>query len=82
MKNLRRLCFVLVLTLAFSVPALAGDSHTPGAPAPGDSPSLGAADPTDPGDGHTPGLAVPSTDPGDSQTPGFAAMLGAILSLI
>ena len=66
MKNFRRLCFVIILTAAFAVPALAGDSHTPGAP--------------EPGDGHTPGAPAPvdanstTTTPGQTQGSDFAAL--------
>jgi hypothetical protein len=41
MKNFRRVFFALVLSLVFTLPALAGDVETPGGP--------------DPGDGHSPG---------------------------
>ena len=82
MKNFRRLCFAIVLTLAFTVPALAGDGHTPGAPDPGDAHTPGAPSP---GDQHTPGYAIT----GIEQTPGFMApgdidmpTLNAILSLV
>ena len=57
MKTLRRFCFALVLIVAFTMTALAGDISVP----------VGGAE--NPGDAHTPGLA--NTDPGDAHTPGL-----------
>lgn len=70
MKNLGGLCFVMVLTGAFTISALAGEIHTPGAP--------------DPGEIHTPGIAAPAPETstqavlGDLETPGLEAILFAI----
>lgn len=83
MKYFRRFCFAMVLTAMVTVPALAGDVHTPGrdgetqcppATDPGDIHTPGAPDP---GDGHSPG--APS--PGDIDMPGLAAILLAIGAL-
>ena len=86
MKNFRRLCFAVVLAAVFTVPALAGDIASPGAPAPGDGHSPGASilgdvhtpGAPDPGDSHTPGAP---TAFGDISTPGFVAIMLALLSL-
>jgi hypothetical protein len=82
MKNFRRLCFAIMLTAAFTVPALAGDVHVPGAPAPGDSHTPGAPAP---GDMNSPPTAQGQTQgsdeaaPGDILTPGLAEIVSAIL---
>ena len=91
MKNFRRLCFAIVLTMAFSIPALAGDM--PGPTVLGDmggptSPVADTPTSTAPGDVHVPGAPSPgspdtstSTDPGDIHIPGFT-ILRAILGII
>ncbi len=63
MKNFRRICFAMVLTMAFMVPAWAGDVQAPAAPNPGDIHIPGAPAP---GDVQAP--AAPA--PGDIQSPG------------
>ena len=68
MTNFRRLCFVLALMAAFTVPVLAAgaDIHTPGAS--GDIHTPGAS-----GDIHTPGASGDISTPGasgDVLTPG------------
>ena len=80
MKNFRRLCFAVVLIGAFTMPALAGIIHTPGAPAPGETQGSPGEIPTPPsaaGETHGPGV----TASGDISTPGFLATLLALLSL-
>ncbi len=60
MKNLRRICFAIILAAAFTVPALAGEVNSPPCPDPGEmnappcttepgftqGPSAGASDQT------------------------------------
>jgi hypothetical protein len=36
MKTFKAICATLVLALSLSIPAYAGDGHTPGSPVPGD----------------------------------------------
>jgi hypothetical protein len=59
MKNFRRVCVTLALSLVFTLPALAGDIDTPAGP--------------DPGDGHSPGSPmtgyVSEPVPADEQCP-------------
>lgn len=90
MKNFRRLFFAVVLAAVFTVPALAGDIaspgapapgdvHVPGAPAPGDTQGPAGQIPTPPSaDGVTHGPDV--TAFGDISTPGFRVMLRALLN--
>ena len=62
MKNFRRICVALILSVVFTLPALAGEIGTPGNP--------------DPGDGHGPGAPitgdisapVPADEQGPTQT--------------
>ena len=81
MKNFRRLCFAIVLTAAFTVPALAGIIHTPGPSEPGDVHVPGAPSP---GDMNSPPTASGPTQgaddaaPGDILTPGLDAILFAV----
>jgi hypothetical protein len=68
MKTLKAICTAAILALALSVPAYAGDMHTPGAPSPGDV--------------STPGKTVVTpTDSGDIGSPGFADILWALASM-
>ena len=82
MKNFRRLCFAMVLTLAFMVPAWAGDISSPAAtdPAPGEQHTPGAPAPGDMNDppAPAPGQDSDLTAPGDIGTPFGAAILFAI----
>ncbi|HYR74729.1 MAG TPA: hypothetical protein VEM96_02715 [Pyrinomonadaceae bacterium] len=91
MKNFRRLCFAVLLAAVFTVPALAGDIaspgapapgdvHVPGAPAPGDTQGPAGQIPTPPsasGETHGPG----ATALGDIASPGFLATLLALLRM-
>jgi len=70
MKTFCRLCFAVVLTAAFAMPALAdgGITQTPGFAAPGETQGPPCADP-----GATQG--PPCLDPGETHGPGFATEL-------
>lgn len=72
MKNFRRFCLALVLTLAFIVPAVAGDVSTPGLNAAGE---IGCPGLTASGEIGTPGVAAP----GEIGTPGVTTS-GEILT--
>lgn len=61
MKNFRRLCLGLVLLAAFTMPVLAGEVHTPGAPAPGETQT-----PPAPGDTQGPGAMASGSTQGPS----------------
>lgn len=73
MKNLRQMCAATVLMLALTVSVFAGQIDCPGAPSPGDMPTVGTRSP---GDVSTSG--PPS--PGSMPTCGLAVLL-AILDL-
>lgn len=78
MKTMKPIMAAAILSLVLSIPAYAGDIHTPGFAQPqtaGDIHTPG--DPsTDPGDIHTPG--EPPTLPGEIHTPGFVTILFAV----
>lgn len=78
MKTLKAICTAAILALALSVPAYAGDVHTPGSPDPGDVSTPGETTPA-PGDIDFSG--VTSTDSGDIGSPGFADILWALASM-
>ncbi len=82
MKNFRRLCFAMVLTLAFMVPAWAGDISSPAAtdPAPGEQHTPGAPAPGDMGDppALAPGQDSDLAAPGDILTLGWSTIVSAI----
>jgi hypothetical protein len=63
MTKLKAICATTILGLAFTIPASAGDIHSPGA--------------ANPGDMGTPG--VTSTEPGDIHSPGLANTLGDVM---
>ena len=70
MKNFRRLCFAIVLAVAFCVPTFAGETSTPPCTDPGQTD-------TPPGQLETPPCGGPSntqdaTSSGIAQTPGYA----------
>ena len=74
MKQLRRLCISLVLLLALSITAFAGDVSTPGVF--GDISTPGVA-----GDVSTPGIAGDISTPGiagDILTPGLSMFLSIL----
>jgi hypothetical protein len=71
MKNFRKICSTVVLTLMFALPVLAGDIQTPTKSAPGDIDSPGRSAP---GEIHGPGL----TAPGDMGNPGRAIFIFVI----
>ena len=90
MKNFRRVCFAIMLTAAFTMPALAGDQQGPSEPNPGDVHVPGAPSPGDmnspPGETSTPPSAQTQgadvAAPGDILTPGLTAILFAIEGLL
>jgi hypothetical protein len=87
MKNFRRLSLALAMTVAFAVPALAGETQSPPCPDPGE---MSTPPCTAPGDMQGPGAPVQSdatagdTTPGEMQGPGLTwdAILFAIQSVM
>lgn len=77
MKTFKAICAASVIAFSLSIPAYAGDGHTPGSPCPV-SGSIETPT-TAPGDISSP--AFTSTDPGDISSPGFADILLALISL-
>ena len=71
MKTLKHLGMASMLTLVFTLPALAGEIHVPGPPPP--EPPPGSSSPTTPDDPATPGI---------TQTPGLASVEEVALNLL
>jgi hypothetical protein len=79
MNQLRNLCAGLLLLLALSVPAFAGEILTPpGAAGPTEVPGRAdgtAESPGVAGDMHTPSAAGETQFPGVAESPGFAGIM-------
>jgi hypothetical protein len=72
MKSLKAICTATLLVLILSVPALAGEIGSPGAPSPSPAPPC-----------STDSSACPSdANPGEIGSPGLADLLLALASLI
>ena len=76
MKTLKHLGMASMLTLVFTLPALAGEIHVPGPPPPEPPPGSSSAAP---GQTETPGDAA---TPGITQTPGLASVEEVALNLL
>ncbi|MCA1600440.1 MAG: hypothetical protein LC776_01925 [Acidobacteria bacterium] len=74
MRNLKPICAAVILGLALSIPAYAGNIHTPGNTNPPPPPAQNST-----GNVGTAGVTPAASE--DTNTPDFVAVLLALLSL-